>query len=261
MYATSSERRQKGKECYEETGLYNYGYRDYKPEAARFTTVDPIRDGSNWFVYVNSDPINYLDRWGLDKITINNSDPTPGSNQIISSTGNVGHTWVTISDSNNNHDGSYGWGYVSGSNPDSGATVPGALLTKESENTSSGPITSSYTIETTPEQTQAFVDSMNGLVTSGKDYNLGGSSVDSNATMCTESIVNALNSAGVLSSAESAILNAPYSVWSDSFPNPIPQGYEVTAEQVKNLTSPNPNEMENRINQLNESNRQNGCSN
>jgi RHS repeat-associated protein len=23
------------------TGLYNYGYRDYKPEAARFTTVDP----------------------------------------------------------------------------------------------------------------------------------------------------------------------------------------------------------------------------
>ncbi|MDR1443264.1 MAG: hypothetical protein LBI94_00110, partial [Treponema sp.] len=29
------------------TGLYNYGYRDYKPETARFTTIDPIRDGSN----------------------------------------------------------------------------------------------------------------------------------------------------------------------------------------------------------------------
>jgi RHS repeat-associated protein len=27
------------------TGLYNYGYRDYAPEAARFTTVDPVRDG------------------------------------------------------------------------------------------------------------------------------------------------------------------------------------------------------------------------
>jgi RHS repeat-associated protein len=28
------------------TGLYNYGYRDYKPEAARFTTADPVRDGA-----------------------------------------------------------------------------------------------------------------------------------------------------------------------------------------------------------------------
>jgi RHS repeat-associated protein len=40
------------------TGLYNYGYRDYKPETARFTTIDPIRDGSNWFAYVNNDPVN-----------------------------------------------------------------------------------------------------------------------------------------------------------------------------------------------------------
>jgi RHS repeat-associated protein len=47
------------------TGLYDYGYRDYKPELARFTTVDPIRDGSNWFVYVNNDPVNWVDLWGL----------------------------------------------------------------------------------------------------------------------------------------------------------------------------------------------------
>jgi RHS repeat-associated protein len=47
------------------TGMYNYGYRDYRPVAARFTTVDPIRDGSNWFVYVNNDPVNYIDMWGL----------------------------------------------------------------------------------------------------------------------------------------------------------------------------------------------------
>jgi RHS repeat-associated protein len=63
------------------TGLYNYGYRDYKPEVARFTTVDPIRDGNNWFSYVNNDPVNWLDRWGLEatvtydpktgKVTIN----------------------------------------------------------------------------------------------------------------------------------------------------------------------------------------------
>jgi RHS repeat-associated protein len=47
------------------TGLYNYGYRDYKPEAARFTTVDPVRDGTNWFAYVNNDPVNWVDPWGL----------------------------------------------------------------------------------------------------------------------------------------------------------------------------------------------------
>jgi RHS repeat-associated protein len=46
------------------TGLYNYGYRDYKPEAARFTTIDPVRDGANWFAYVNNDPVNWVDPWG-----------------------------------------------------------------------------------------------------------------------------------------------------------------------------------------------------
>jgi RHS repeat-associated protein len=47
------------------TGMYNYGYRDYQPEVARFTTIDPIRDGNNWFAYVNNDPVNYIDLWGL----------------------------------------------------------------------------------------------------------------------------------------------------------------------------------------------------
>jgi RHS repeat-associated protein len=47
------------------TGLYNYGYRDYQPEAARFTTLDPVRDGNNWFAYVNNDPVNWVDPWGL----------------------------------------------------------------------------------------------------------------------------------------------------------------------------------------------------
>jgi RHS repeat-associated protein len=47
------------------TGLYNYGYRDYAPETVRFTTVDPVRDGANWFAYVNNDPVNWVDLWGL----------------------------------------------------------------------------------------------------------------------------------------------------------------------------------------------------
>jgi RHS repeat-associated protein len=48
------------------TGLYDYGYRDYSPALARFTTVDPIRNGSNWFAYVNNDPVNWVDPWGLE---------------------------------------------------------------------------------------------------------------------------------------------------------------------------------------------------
>jgi len=46
------------------TGLYNYGYRDYSPQAARFTTVDPVRDGNNWYAYVNNDPVNWVDFYG-----------------------------------------------------------------------------------------------------------------------------------------------------------------------------------------------------
>ena len=71
------------------TGLSDYGFRDYASGLARFMTVDPIcakrscdrklivhvrsrehaiRDGSNWYAYCNSDPVNYVDAWGLDII-------------------------------------------------------------------------------------------------------------------------------------------------------------------------------------------------
>jgi len=41
------------------------GFRDYRSQSARFTTLDPVRDGNNWFSYVNNDPVNYVDLWGL----------------------------------------------------------------------------------------------------------------------------------------------------------------------------------------------------
>ena len=44
---------------------YDYGFRDYSPVAMRFTTVDPIRDGMNWYAYVEGDPINNIDMYGL----------------------------------------------------------------------------------------------------------------------------------------------------------------------------------------------------
>ena len=56
-----------GKQKDSTSKLYNYGYRDYKSQAARFTTLDPVRDGSNWFAYCNGDPINFIDLLGLCK--------------------------------------------------------------------------------------------------------------------------------------------------------------------------------------------------
>ena len=47
------------------TGIYDYGFRDYAPELARFTTVDPIKDGNNWYAYVGNDPVNFVDPLGL----------------------------------------------------------------------------------------------------------------------------------------------------------------------------------------------------
>ena len=50
-----------GKPYNADSELYDYGFRDYSPEIARFTTVDPIRDGRNWYSYVVNDPVNYVD--------------------------------------------------------------------------------------------------------------------------------------------------------------------------------------------------------
>ena len=54
-----------GKPYNADSELYDYGFRDYSPEIARFTTVDPIRDGRNWYSYVVNDPVNYVVLWGL----------------------------------------------------------------------------------------------------------------------------------------------------------------------------------------------------
>ena len=64
------------------TGLVNYGFRDYNPRQGRFTTVDPIRDGTNWYGYVTNDPLNLIDRYGLETedATGNNKLDNPPNN-------------------------------------------------------------------------------------------------------------------------------------------------------------------------------------
>lgn len=52
------------------TSSYNFGYRDYSPTTASFTSEDPIRDGLNWYSYCAGDPVNFVDLWGLENNSI-----------------------------------------------------------------------------------------------------------------------------------------------------------------------------------------------
>ncbi|HUX39793.1 MAG TPA: RHS repeat-associated core domain-containing protein [Rectinemataceae bacterium] len=55
-----------GKRTDPTTGLVDYGFRDYAPRLGRFTTADPVKDGLNWYAYVNNDPMNATDPTGLN---------------------------------------------------------------------------------------------------------------------------------------------------------------------------------------------------
>jgi hypothetical protein len=148
-----------------------------------------------------------------------------------------------------------GWGHSSG-DPLTGNTVPGTLLNTESSNLDGRTVTSTYEKTITNNQADAITNFFNNLQNTSTGYNLGGSSVDPRATMCTEAVVNALNASGALSPAESAIINAPFAPWGNSFPdlNTLPQNLQDLAPKFENLTAPNPNEFEERMNQLNQLN-------
>lgn len=48
-----------------ETGNYYLRARYYAPSYGRFTQIDPIRDGTNWYIYCDNDPVNRVDPTGL----------------------------------------------------------------------------------------------------------------------------------------------------------------------------------------------------
>ena len=246
-----------GKPYNADTELYDYGFRDYSPEIARFTSVDPIRDGRNWYCYVVNDPVNYVDLWGLcgsdgEKktvlLTIHNIDPTPNANEIIASSGEVGHTWISLrfEDSTEIY---LGWGN-DGSQVSDGASSKGVLLKSNSSNLSGRQQTSSYTTSITERQAQAIIEYFYNLEKNNTKYNLGGKNNDKNATMCSESVIEALKQSNSLSKQEAEILFAPYTNWQTSFPKELPADYINLGKIVKDFTAPNPNAIEYRINEL-----------
>ena len=54
-----------------DTGLVRFGLRDYDPAIGKWTAKDPIDfagGDTNLFNYTDSDPVNWIDPWGLEKI-------------------------------------------------------------------------------------------------------------------------------------------------------------------------------------------------
>jgi RHS repeat-associated protein len=48
-------------------GLYYAKARWYDPATGRFTTVDPVKDGVNWYAYCGSNPVGFVDPMGLSE--------------------------------------------------------------------------------------------------------------------------------------------------------------------------------------------------
>ncbi len=56
-----------------ESGQLYLRNRYYDPAASRMLSEDPARAGTNWYIYCNNNPVNYVDPSGLDAIVITTS--------------------------------------------------------------------------------------------------------------------------------------------------------------------------------------------
>jgi len=71
-----------GREWDPETGLYYYRARYYDPKIGRFISEDPIgfAAGTNFYNYVENNPVRYTDPYGLSPAPSPPGPPPPGGN-------------------------------------------------------------------------------------------------------------------------------------------------------------------------------------
>ena len=75
-----------GKELDAETNLYYFNARYYDATIGRFINVDPIQDGTNWYVYCSNNPLSFVDPTGLRELMyddVNGNAVAEGDRQDI----------------------------------------------------------------------------------------------------------------------------------------------------------------------------------
>lgn len=72
-----------------ETGLYYYGYRYYSPDMGRWISRDPLEEqgGLNLYGFVNNDPVNKWDLWGMKNYKLGDDDPKIPETQLDDGSG------------------------------------------------------------------------------------------------------------------------------------------------------------------------------
>ena len=72
------------------TGEKHFNAGGYDPHMGRFTTEYPIRDGLNWYIYANNNPLRFVDPTGLANVIAGDIVQETVSNKIFSSeTGSI----------------------------------------------------------------------------------------------------------------------------------------------------------------------------
>ena len=62
-----------------ESGQIYLRNRYYQPVTGRFTQIDPIKDGLNWYAYCSNNPVAFVDPNGLDAIILTSDDSAKGA--------------------------------------------------------------------------------------------------------------------------------------------------------------------------------------